>query len=198
MRLVARWAAPALGLALLLALPPTGPVDGAVVVKAGSPLNYIVPATAGSVEDINLRPAMPPSLTISDGSSMPLPLSHWRGQVLLLNFWATWCVPCVKEMTYLDRLQGDLKGMPLLVLPISEDRGGIATAKAWLVRQKFTFLRPFADPGAGAAQLLNVQGIPTSFIVDKQGRLVQRVQGPFEWDSPPIVARFRELLAEAP
>ncbi len=196
MRLAARWTVPAF--ALLLAVPPTGPVAGAIVAKTVTPLNYIVPVTAGSVEDANLRPAMPPSLTISDGTSMPLPLSHWRGQVLLLNFWATWCVPCVKEMTFLDRLQGDLKGMPILVMPISEDRGGIATAKPWLVRQKLTFLRPFADPGAVAANMLNVQGIPTSFIVDKKGRLVQRVQGPFEWDSPPIVDRLKELLAEAP
>lgn len=188
----------ALGLALLLALLPTCPVAGATTAGAATTLNYIVPVTAGSVEDANLRPAMPANLTVADGSSMPLSLAHWRGQVLLLNFWATWCGPCVKEMTFLDRLQGDLKGMPLVVLPISEDRGGIPVAKAWLARQKLTFLRPFADPGSSAAQLLNVQGIPSSFIVDKKGRLVQRVEGPFEWDSPPIVARFRELLAEAP
>jgi thiol-disulfide isomerase/thioredoxin len=141
---------------------------------------------------------MPAGLTISDGSNISLPLGHFRGQVLLINFWATWCVPCVKEMKFLDRLQGDFKGQPLAVLAVSEDKGGIQMSKAFMERQKLTFLRPFADPGGVAAETLGVEGIPTSFIVDKKGRLVQKVEGPFEWDDPPIVMKFRGLLIETP
>jgi len=191
------------GLALILALLPALP--SAAGRDAGPELRYIVPVAAGSTaaapgtaDDPNLRLPMPPDLTITDGSSMSLPLSHFRGEVLLINFWATWCVPCVKEMKFLDRLQGDLKGQPFLVLAVSEDRGAIQMAKAFLERQKLTFLRPFGDPGNAAAQALNVEGIPTSFIVDKKGRLVQRVQGPFEWDDPPIIQKFRSLLIETP
>lgn len=145
-----------------------------------------------------MRPFLPPSLSMSDGTNMPLPLAHFRGAVLLINFWATWCVPCIKEMAFLDRLQGDLKGMPIQVIPLSEDKGGLPVAKGFITRQKLTFLRPYTDPGAAAAQMLNVTGLPTSFIVDKQGRLVQKVEGPFEWDSPPIVQRFRDLINESP
>ena len=87
-------------------------------------------------------------------------------------------------MPYLDRLQGDLKGMPLLVMEVSEDRGGLPVAKAYLERAKLTFLRAFTDPGAAAAEALDVQGLPTSFIVDKDGRLVQRVQGPYRMGQP--------------
>ena len=163
---------------------------------ANPPSGYIVPAAAGSADDPALRPAMPSGLFFNDSSNALLPLSHFRGAVLLINFWATWCVPCVKEMTFIDRLQGDLKGQPLVVLPVSEDRGGIPTAKGFLERQKLGFLRPFSDPGAAAANALQVNGLPTSFIVDKQGRLVQRVEGPYEWDDPPIVNRFRALMAE--
>jgi thiol-disulfide isomerase/thioredoxin len=116
--------------------------------------------------------------------------------VVLINFWATWCAPCIKEMTFLDRLQGDLKGEPLHVLTISEDQGGIAVAKAFLARQKFTFLHAYADPGGAMADALKVGGLPTSFVLDKQGRLVNRVEGPYEWDNPKIVAKFRELMKE--
>ena len=145
-----------------------------------------------------MRPSLPAGLSILDGSGMPLPLAHFHGQVVLMNFWATWCAPCIREMKFLDRLQGDLKGEPLRVLPISEDKGGIPVAKGFMDRQKFTFLRPFADPTAALAEALNVNGLPTSFIIDKQGRLVQRVEGPYEWDDPPIIKRFRELVNEAP
>lgn len=192
------------GLALILALPPALP-SAAAGRDAGPVLKYIVPVAAGSApaaqgtaEDPALRLPMPAALTITDGSSMSLPLGHFHGQVLLINFWATWCVPCVKEMKYLDRLQGDLKGLPFAVLAVSEDRGAIQMAKAFMERQKLTFLRPFGDPDNAAAQALRVEGIPTSFIVDKQGRLVQRVEGPFEWDNPQIIMKFRGLLNEAP
>jgi len=180
------------GLALVAALLGAG----AAASGAGPQSGYIVPATAGSAEDPAMRPPLPSGLTFLDGSSMPLPLAHFRGQVLVMNFWATWCAPCLKEMVYLDRLQGDLKGEPLRVLPISEDKGGIPVAKAYLERQKLTFLHPFADPTASLAEALKVVGLPTSLIVDKEGRLVQRVEGPYEWDSPPILKRIRELVNE--
>jgi thiol-disulfide isomerase/thioredoxin len=182
------------GVALMAALALAG--AGTAAGNAGTPLNYIVPVAAGSVEDPAARPLMPPNLTIADGTNMPLPLEHFRGAVLLVNFWATWCAPCIKEMVFLDRLQGDFKGMPLEILPVSEDKGGLKVAKGFMDRQKLTFLRTFTDPGAAAAQVLHVTGLPTSFIVDKHGRLVQRVEGPYEWDSPAIKARFLELLKE--
>lgn len=193
-----RFVIPGLTLAGLVLMASLAPISaGAAAGNDGMGLNYIVPVAAGSAEDPAMRPPMPSGVTVSDGTNMPLPLAHFRGAVLLINFWATWCVPCLKEMAFLDRLQGDLKGMPIQVLAVSEDKGGLPVAKGYIERQKFTFLRPFTDPGAASAQALNVTGLPTSFIVDKKGRLVQRVEGPFEWDSPPIVARFRDLVNEA-
>jgi thiol-disulfide isomerase/thioredoxin len=191
---LARFTFPGLALVVGLTLAGAGVAAG----NDGTGLNYIVPVAAGSAEDPSMRPFLPPSLSMSDGTNMPLPLAHFRGAVLLINFWATWCVPCIKEMAFLDRLQGDLKGMPIQVIPLSEDKGGLPVAKGFITRQKLTFLRPYTDPGAAAAQMLNVTGLPTSFIVDKQGRLVQKVEGPFEWDSPPIVQRFRDLINESP
>lgn len=159
-------------------------------------LRYIVPAAAGSADGPAARVPLPANLTFADGSSISTSLGHFRGMVVLLTFWSSRCGPCLKQMVYLDRLQGDLKGQPLAVIAATEDEGGIAAAKAYLVREKLTFLRPFADPGGGLARALQVRGLPTSLIIDKYGRLVQQVTGPYEWDNPKILAVFRALLAE--
>ncbi len=163
---------------------------------APGPPSYLIPAAAGSAVGSGPRVPLSPELAFADASGAMLPLGHFRGRVLVMNFWATWCAPCIKEMTYLDRLQGDLKGEPIEVLPISEDQSGIKAAKAFFARQKITFLHPFADPGGQLAQTLGIQGLPTSLIVDKQGNQVNRLEGPYEWDNPSIVASLRGLIGE--
>lgn len=182
-----------LTLAVAILLPPALMPEARAGEKSG--LTYIVPVAAGSADTQENRPAMP-DLLFADGSSMPQALHRYLGQVIVINFWASWCGPCIKEMLYLDRLQGDFRGQPLTVLAISEDQGGIAAAKQFLTRQKYTFLRPLADPGATMAQALAVKGLPTSIIVDRHGRQVMRVAGPYQWDSPQIVARLKMLMSE--
>jgi thiol-disulfide isomerase/thioredoxin len=168
---------------------------GLAALAAVSRLTYIVPAAAGSVDTPELRPPVP-DLVFADGSNMPVHLGHFAGQVLIVNFWASWVGPSVKETAALDRLQGDLRGLPLAILAICEDKGGIAVARDFLARQKFTFLRPFADPNAGMAHVLNVRGLPTTLVIDRHGRLVSRVEGPSRWDDPDTIASLRHLAAE--
>jgi peroxiredoxin len=156
---------------------------------------YIVPVAAGSAEDPGLRPLMPDML-LADGSGMPIHLSRYFGNVVVVNFWAASCGPCLKELIHLDRLQGDMRQQQLAVIAVSEDQGGIADVKTFLTRQKLTYLRPFADPNASMAQALGVRGLPTSLVIDKHGRVANHVEGPYEWDSAAIVARLRGLLAE--
>lgn len=139
---------------------------------------------------------MLPDLIFADGSAMPMHLVQYRGRVVVLNFWASWCGPCIKEMVYLDRLQGDFRGQPLSVLAISEGNGGIPAVRQFFARQKYTFLKPFADPNGALAQGLGIRGLPTSIIVDRYGRQVLRVEGPYQWDSPQIAARLRMLMTE--
>jgi thiol-disulfide isomerase/thioredoxin len=162
------------------------------LLAAGCGLTYIVPAAAGSAEQ---RQAMP-DLLLGDGTAMPVHLRHYAGNVILLNFWAMSCGPCVKELVFLNRLQGDLPGQPLVVMPVNVDATAMATIKDFLARQKLTYLKPFADPTGNAANALGVRGLPSSVIIDKKGRVVQAVEGPVEWDQPAVVARFRELLKE--
>jgi len=137
-----------------------------------------------------------PDLIFADGSGMPTHLRQYMGQVVVINFWATWCAPCVSEMLFLDRLQGDSRGQPLAVLAISEDQGGIPVVRAFLSRQKYNYLRPFADPASGVAQALQIKGLPTTIILDRHNRQVLRVQGPYQWSSPMVVARLRMLMSE--
>lgn len=158
-------------------------------------LNYIVPAAAGSADGAPVRPAMP-DLIFADGSNMPVHLKQYAGQVVIINFWASWCGPCIKEMVFLDRLQGDFRGQPLAVMAVSEDQGGIPAARTFLTRQKLGYLKPFADPGKGMAQVLGIRGLPTSLIIDRHGHLVLKVEGPYQWDSKATTDRLRYLLSE--
>jgi thiol-disulfide isomerase/thioredoxin len=161
---------------------------------SGLGVNYNVPVQPGSF-DSSLIPIEIQLPAFTDPSGGTADIRRFRGRVVLVNFWATWCAPCIKEMTFLDRLQGDFKPNELAVIAISEDQGGLPTARSFMTQQKFGFLKPYADPTGAMAQALGIQGLPTSIIYDKQGHEVQRVIGPYEWDSPAILARFRLLVA---
>jgi thiol-disulfide isomerase/thioredoxin len=158
-------------------------------------LTYIVPSAAGSSDGPAERPLIP-DLIFADGSGMPTHLRQYVGQVVIINFWATWCAPCIKEMMFLDRLQGDFRGQPLTVLAISEDQGGIPVVRSFLSRQKYNYLRAFADPASGMAQSLAIRGLPTTIILDRHNHQVLRAEGPYQWDSAYITARLRMLMSE--
>jgi thiol-disulfide isomerase/thioredoxin len=158
-------------------------------------ITYIVPAAAGSDDGATPRPTMP-DMIFADGSGMPTHLRQFVGQVVVINFWASACGPCLKELLLLDRLQGNFRGQPLAVLAISEDQSGIPAVKSFLNRQKYSYLRAFADPQSSMAQALGVGDLPTSIILDRQNRLVLRVQGSYQWEAPLTVARLRKLMSE--
>jgi thiol-disulfide isomerase/thioredoxin len=155
-------------------------------------LSYIVPSAAGSADDARLPM---PNLLLADGSAMPFPLKRYLGNIIVLEFWSKDCVPCLKELEYLNRLQGDMVGKPVIAIAVSEDNLPVVQLRAALSRQKLTFLKPFSDPGGNAEQVLGLRGLPTSFVIDRHGNLVSQFEGPQQWDNADFEKRINYLLA---
>jgi thiol-disulfide isomerase/thioredoxin len=121
--------------------------------------------------------------------------SDWAGQVVVVNFWATWCPPCLKEMPSLDRLAAAL-GDEAAVLAISTDRGDPSKPMRWLADNGIARLAFHHDRGLKLATAARILGQPTTLILDRDGREVARFQGDAEWDSPDALAAIRAVAAE--
>jgi thiol-disulfide isomerase/thioredoxin len=124
-------------------------------------------------------------------------LAAWRGQGIVVNFWATWCPPCVEEMPALDALHADLAGDGIDVLAVSSDMGGADTVRTFYERNGIEHLAVLTDARSRMGQSLGVFGLPTTILFDGEGREVGRVLGPAEWDAPEIAAFLRTCLAPA-
>jgi thiol-disulfide isomerase/thioredoxin len=142
------------------------------------------------------KPRALPGLSFSDENGRTLSLSDFHGRPVLLNIWATWCVPCREEMPALDRLQAQLKDAGLVVLPLSIDRQGTAVVKPFYQELGLTSLGIYVD-STGASFRLNAPGIPTTLFVDREGREIGRKVGAAEWDSQEIVSSIRQRFALA-
>ncbi len=126
-------------------------------------------------------------------------LDDFRGQVVLVNFWATWCAPCVREMPSLERLHTALEDEGFAVLAISQDRGGSSVVAPFLGRLDLQRLPVYLDPKGKLARIFALKGLPTSFVIDRNGQVVAGLVGPAEWDSPEAIAFMRHYLRqEAP
>jgi thiol-disulfide isomerase/thioredoxin len=128
-------------------------------------------------------PEVLPEIEFQDAAGKTRTLAEWRGKVVLLNIWATWCAPCRHEMPSLDRLKQAMAGKDFDVVALSIDRDGIAKAKAFLDEIKVTSLEPLIDATSRSASALKVIGVPTTLLIDAQGREIGRLVGPAEWDS---------------
>ena len=131
-----------------------------------------------------LKPAKKaPFREILDRNGMPLDIARFRGKVVLLNFWATWCGPCRVEMPSLNRLQAAMKGKPFIVVALSVDRFGAARVVPFYKENKLENLGVFLDPRSHNYRAFGVPGLPMSFLIDHRGRVVGYLKGHAEWDS---------------
>ncbi len=126
-----------------------------------------------------------------DGKWKPASLADFQGKTVLLNIWATWCGPCREEMPTLDRLQASIGGPDFEVVALSIDEGGIAVINDFYQELGLKALRVFVDPAGTAPGTLNVLGLPTTLLIDREGREVGRYMGPAEWDSPEMISVIR-------
>ena len=138
-----------------------------------------------------------PEIRFQDAAGKPLTLVGFRGKVVLLNIWATWCVPCRKEMPALDRLQQKPGGPGFEVVALSIDHSPQAV-REFYHQYGMKSLALYVDPSGEAASALGAIGIPTTLLVDRAGREIWRRVGPAEWDAPPSVEAIRKHLVERP
>lgn len=143
-------------------------------------------------------PKPPPVIGFSGQEGQPLSLADFKGKTILVNLWATWCVPCRQEMPALDKLQADLGGADFQVVAINVDTRNPDKPKAWLQENGIKNLAYYADPAGKALQVLqksgHVVGLPTTFMVDAAGCEIALLKGPAEWAAPDAVAFVRTAM----
>jgi thiol-disulfide isomerase/thioredoxin len=133
-----------------------------------------------------------------EGADTARTIADYRGRAVVLNFWATWCAPCVREMPSLDRLQAEVSGEGIEVLTLSEDRGGAPVIKRFYKKLGIRNLPVLVDKRGEVLRKLRVRGLPTTLLIDARGNEVGRVVGPTEWDSPEALALVRGCLGPVP
>lgn len=156
------------------------------------------PLSTGEMANFVFKPA-PEALApinFTDGDGKPRTLADWKGRVVLLNLWATWCVPCRKELPALDKLQGELGSDKFEVVALALDRTGVDGAKKFLTeRIKTEKLAIYADPTARMGTALKAIGMPTTLLLDREGREIGRLTGHAEWDTEDAKRLIKAALA---
>jgi thiol-disulfide isomerase/thioredoxin len=135
------------------------------------------------------------AFSFADGKGAPLDLSHWKGKVVLLNLWATWCSPCRKEMPELGQLQKLLGSADFEVVAISEDLKGAEASAAFLKDAGAENLALYVDPKMTALNALQSIGMPTTVLIGRDGKEIGRLLGPADWASKDAQDLVKAALA---
>ncbi|HVU30104.1 MAG TPA: TlpA disulfide reductase family protein [Sphingomicrobium sp.] len=161
-----------------------------------APRNESAEATAGidaKGVDRTHRGTMAPELVFNDSKGSPVTLKSFRGTPVLVNLWATWCAPCVKELPTLDQLSEARRDGALKVLAINQDMGPHASVVAFLSEHQIRNLGSYQDSKMALSGKLGAEVLPTSILYDGEGREVWRYVGDLDWTG----AEAARLLAEA-
>ncbi|MEK9673365.1 MAG: TlpA disulfide reductase family protein [Rhodospirillaceae bacterium] len=151
--------------------------------------NFAVRDTPGAAPDARFQAADGHPLTISE-------IAKRRGAVV--NFWAIWCAPCIREMPQLDRLKAELAKDGFAVIAVSQDRGGVEEVETFYEKKGYKHLDIYVDKAGKFARALKIRGLPTTILFDRMGRELVRVQGVAEWDAPKVADYIRRCLADPP
>ena len=163
----------------------------------------LAPLAHGEVAAVNVAksPLKVPDLSFQDVNGKPLTLANWRGRTVLLNLWATWCVPCRKEMPALDALQQKLGSPDFQVVAVNIDTRDPEKPKTFLKELGITKLTYYADPTARTFQDLKeigrAFGMPTTMLVDRQGCEIGTIAGPAEWASDDAIKLIQAALGKS-
>lgn len=168
-----------------------GGVGGLVALGVGLAVAFAPPPVGVGIEAPDFA-----AVNIATGDSVRL--SDHRGEVLLVNLWATWCDPCKAEMPEMQRLYDELKPLGFRILAVSVDEENTKVVRDWIAERHFTF-DVLHDRSGRIQDLFHAVGLPESFVIDREGRIVKRVTGWIvHWDDPVQKDLFRRLLERKP
>ncbi|MBS0564559.1 MAG: TlpA family protein disulfide reductase [Proteobacteria bacterium] len=171
----------------------TGLALGANAALAAGP--DLTPLLKGDMEKMvpAAAPAPLPEAALIDATDAPKSLADYKGKVMLVNFWATWCAPCRKELGTLDRLQGALGGERFAVVTIATGPNPVPAMQKLFADEKVTHLPLLRDPDQAFARQMGVLALPVSVLVDADGREIGRLMGDAAWDSPEALALVKAV-----
>ncbi|MDE2444983.1 MAG: TlpA family protein disulfide reductase [Alphaproteobacteria bacterium] len=136
-----------------------------------------------------------PAFNFADGAGATRNLSQWKGKVVLLNLWATWCAPCRKEMPELSKLQKLMGSADFEVVALSEDLKGVEASSAFLKEAGAENLALYVDPKSVALAALQSPGLPTTLLIGRDGKEIGRLLGPADWAAPVVQEMIKTALA---
>lgn len=141
------------------------------------------------------EPARPAPISFTNEAGESISLETFRGKVVLLNLWATWCPPCREEMPTLDALQAELGGAEFEVVALSIDQDGPGVVQSFYDEIGIENLRVYNDPSAQAGVKLGILGVPVTLLFDREGYEVARLTGPKDWHGSEMVEFFRNNIS---
>ncbi|TNE36583.1 MAG: TlpA family protein disulfide reductase [Alphaproteobacteria bacterium] len=155
------------------------------------------PYLTGEMEKFapNDSPKAFPDITFVDADGKARSISDFKGKVVLLNFWATWCAPCRKEMPSLNKLQGEMGSDDFEVVAISQDLQGMGKVQDFFKKYKLENLAAYNDKTVKSGRTAGVFGLPASLILNADGKEVGRLVGPAEWDSKEARALIEKVMS---
>ncbi len=155
-----------------------------ITLAACSPKETHVKAVVG-------KPA--PDFVVRDLNGRETRLSDLRGNVTLVNFWATWCPPCREEVPSMAALNRLMTGRPFRMLAISIDEGGKETVQSFF-KGAGVELPAYLDTNTAIGKMYGITGVPETFVVDRNGVIIKKVIGPLEWNSPEVVKFLNDAM----
>ena len=180
-----KWAIAAALALLIAALDPGTAAENGSDMPDRTKLGEFVPSS---------QPSPAPAVSLVDSSGQTIELADLRGKPVIVNLWATWCEPCLREMPSLERLQSRL-GERIAVLAVSEDRGGDKAVEPFVAKLALKSVKIYIDPKSDVGHAFAVRGLPTSVLIDRDGMVLGCVEGAAEWDSPKILGLLEPLLS---
>ncbi|WP_404422645.1 TlpA disulfide reductase family protein [Thalassospira australica] len=143
------------------------------------------------------RTSLPEKAVFIEKDGSESDLKDLKGQVILVNLWATWCAPCIEEMPDLDRLASEMDGKPFRILALSQDRGGAEIVQEFFDENGIGNLDVVLDPRGATARAFGARGLPTSFVIDANGQVIGKLEGTAKWDADGVIAYFNSLIDAA-